>query len=612
MFWIRRIFAVLLAIGLIIILPLLLFVSRIDGTVGNPGFYNDQMEKADVYNFVYDTALPAALDEVESEDSEDNLLDTDNIEEAIVKAARQIAPPQWLQENFENLTREIVPYLTGETDEFSYSIEFKDKVKAAPAVIKEEILRGEAMGYIYDDLVSYAGQKVADNSDRLPYSLELDEDEVAASLKSVVSRQWIALRIEETLNAVIPYMILDSDAFVITVPVEERLEDLGQATFELLDREETYDYIVEEIVAPIVRQELEPEVELSFNVTLTHQEVIDGIEKSLPRDWFRDRLQEQISSIISYARGESDDTTITVDIAERKPAILDTLVELGDRKLEEIFNQLPRCSRAEFNIAKNNTPPGQLPYCRPVGVGFEEYKEMLDIDLSSQINDQIMKVIPDQWIYTQDDLIDSMGGENEDFLDEVRMHVENGWIFTETDLKSKLGDPEDIDRLEDIRNWMGNGYTFTQQDLEDEMDEDELENFDDWRSFINSISRRLWVLWLIPVLLLIAIGYLGGHNWRTRSIWALTAMLLASVIAFITVSLTYSGVVKSEMEDLIDTADLEGLELVMAEKMNEMFEIAAGDFAGGMQNDALSMIVFAGIALLGVAGWTLYQRRYRT
>ena len=610
MFWIRRIFAVLLAIGFIIILPLLLFVSQIENTIGNPGFYNEQMEKADVYNFVYDKALPAALDEGETENPENELVDTDNIEVAIVNAARQIAPPDWLQENFENLTTEIVPYFTGEADTFSYSLEFKDKVKAAPAVIREEILHGEAMGYIYSDLMSYGGRKVAENSDRLPYPLSLQEDEAAASLKSVVSRQWIAVRIEEAINAVVPYLVLDSNTFTIMVPVKERLDDLGQATFELLDREETYDYIVEEIVAPIVRQELEPEVELAFNVTLTHQEVIDGIEESLPRVWFQSRLEEQIASIISYAKGESGNTSITVDIAERKTEILNTLIELGDEKLEAIFNKLPRCSKVEFNIASNNTPPGQIPYCRPIRVSYEEYKAMLDIDLSAEIDDQIMTVIPDLWTYDQDDLIESMGAENKDFLDEVRMHVENGWTFTERDLKDKLDDPEDIDQLEDIRDWLGNGYTFTQQDLEDEMDEDELEGFNDSRNFIDSVRGWLWILWLIPILLLVAIGYLGGHNWRTRSIWALTAMLLASLVVLIAVSLTYSSAVKPEVEEVIDLADLEGLELVMAEKMNEIFENAAGDFVSGMQNDALSIVIFAAIALIGIAGWTLYQRRY--
>ncbi len=609
MIWCRRILAIMLAILLIILLPLLMFVSQVNSTIGNPDFYNSQMEKADIYNFAYDQALPAALEEPESEDASDNPIDYNDIEKEIVATARRLAPPEWLQSNFEQATKVIVPYLRGSTDEFSYTIEFKEKVKASPEIIKEEIIEGEAFESIYDDLISYAAQKTVENLDKVPYQLTLSEDEIAGALRQVIDKEWLAERIEEAMNSTIPYLILDSDHFTITIPLKDRVDAIAEATLDLLSRQETYDYVVEEIITPIVTEEFAPQVRLPFSVTLSRNEIIEGIEDSLAPSWFEAELEEVINSITSYVKGESGSTDIIVDLTEQKPVILETLIEIGDGKLEDIFRELPVCSMAEFEIAKDNTPPDSLPYCRPFGTSYEQYKNMLKIDLSEQIDARILEVIPDQWTYTQADLIQSMGAKNEDFLKEARDNVANGWTFTDADLEDRLDDPEDEETLEDVRDWLGNGFTLTQQDIEDELDEEELDDFNDTRSLINSFRSWLWIIWLIPVLLLVAIGFLGGRSWEGRSLWALSVMLLASTIVLIATSVIYSSVAKPEIEEAIDLAGRDGLELVMAEKLNEMLENAAGDFASGIQTDALFMVIFAGVALAGIGVWIIYQRR---
>jgi len=608
MIWGRRVLAILLAILFVILLPVSLFVSQVNSTVGDPDFYNQQMDKADIYNFVYDEALPAALDEAESDDPSENPIDTDDIEAEIIATARKIAPPQWLQDNFEVATKEIIPYLRGSADEFSYTIEFKDKVQSAPGTIKEEILHGESFENIYDDLISYAAEKTVENLDKVPYPLTLSEEEIEDSLRSVIDRAWLAERIEEVMDDMVPYMTLDSNHFTISVPVDDRVDAIAEATLDLLSRQETYDYVVEEIVTPIVCEKLAPQVMLPFSVSLSRQEVIEGIKDSLPPAWFEEQLGETINSITSYVKRESSSTDMTVDLTDKKSAILETLIGIGDGKLEVIFTQLPVCSMAEFEVAKSSTSAGNLPYCRPSGVSYQKYKSILGIDLSGEIVSRILEVIPDQWTYTQDDLIESMGGENEDFLEEARDNIANGWTFTDADLKDKLDDPEDEENLEDVRDWLGNGYTLTQQDIEDEMDEDDLDDFNDARSRINSLRSWLWILWLIPVLLLVAIGFFGGRSWKGRSLWALSVMLFASIIVLVGMVSTYSNAVEPEVEEAIDLTEHEGLSLVMAEKTNEILENAVSDFFSGIQNKAIWLIVLSGVTLMGIIGWGLYQR----
>jgi len=198
--------------------------------------------------------------------------------------------------------------------------------------------------------------------------------------------------------------------------------------------------------------------------------------------------------------------------------------------------------------------------------------------------------------------------ENEYFLDDAREYARDGWTFTEIDLKDELDDPDDEDTLEDVRDYLGNGYTLTEQDLKDEMTESEADDLDDVRGHINSARTWLWVWWIVPVLLLIGIGFLGGRSWKGRSLWALGVLFAVSLIVLIATMMTYSNAVKPEVEAAIELGDKEGLDLVMAQKLNQIVENSADDFASGMQSDAWWFVTLSGVALVGIVGWMLYQR----
>ena len=110
MIWVRRISAIPLIILFVILFIVVLLVTQVNSTFANPGFYNDQLQRADMYNFVYDTALPAALDDLQTDQSSSTPFDITNIEDEVVSAARKIVTPHWLQELVETATNTIFPY----------------------------------------------------------------------------------------------------------------------------------------------------------------------------------------------------------------------------------------------------------------------------------------------------------------------------------------------------------------------------------------------------------------------------------------------------------------------------------------------------------------------
>ena len=72
MIWLRRLLTIPLIILFLALFIMALIVTQFDNSFGNASFYNDQMEKADIYNSIYDDVLPAALDDVDKNDTKGN------------------------------------------------------------------------------------------------------------------------------------------------------------------------------------------------------------------------------------------------------------------------------------------------------------------------------------------------------------------------------------------------------------------------------------------------------------------------------------------------------------------------------------------------------------
>jgi hypothetical protein len=160
MIWFRRLLTIPLIIFLFFLLIVVLLVTNINDTAANPKFYQDQMREADIYNFVYEEILPAALDDIETDDPWDITIEISDIEGDIVSAAEKILPPEWLQTEVESATNTLFPYILGDTDHLTYTLVLKDRIETAAEVIKYDILQGDAFANIYDEGVSYLSDEL--------------------------------------------------------------------------------------------------------------------------------------------------------------------------------------------------------------------------------------------------------------------------------------------------------------------------------------------------------------------------------------------------------------------------------------------------------------------
>ena len=233
MIWFRRLLAIPLVIFLVVLLLVVLLVTNINDTAANPRFYQDQMRQADIYNFVYDEILPAVLDDIETDDQADIPIDISGIKNDLISAAEKILPPEWLQAQVESATDTVFPYILGDTDHFTYTVVLKDRVETAAEVIKDDILRGDAFAYIYDEGVSYLTDELLENLDELPYRLSISKGEIESSLRKVIPQDWITAQLGSAIDSTIPYITGDADHFTVTIPLQDRVDSATVAAADL-------------------------------------------------------------------------------------------------------------------------------------------------------------------------------------------------------------------------------------------------------------------------------------------------------------------------------------------------------------------------------------------
>jgi len=491
MIWVRRILAIPLIIIFIISFIVVLVLTQVNHSFASPGFYNDQLKRDDMYNFVYDSALPAALDQVKTDVSSEFNINVDAIKASVSSAARKIAPPEWLQAQTELATKTILPYLTGKTDSFTYSVVLKDRVEIAAEVVKSDIIHGNAFNSLYNDGISYAADRVAQNIAILPYFLTFSKDEIENALK-----------------------------------------------------------------------------------------------QAIPIDWAASQASAGVDALEAYMIGNSDHFTITIDLKDRVAETITALAAVADQKIEAQFYGLPTCSTAQFTQAIQGLPTGSLPPCRPVDLTYQEFKNMFNVDagVTSSIEQMVTSQIPNQWTYTDAQLLAKLGSKN-------------------------------AQTLEDMRDKIKNGYTFTQADLRDKISQNSanLNNFDTARHRINTARTWLWALWLIPFALLVLIVLLCGHSWRSRAFWGLGMLFVTSLAIYIAVTVTYSHVAEPRLaQNLFHPSDYLGVSAVMAEKGNEVITNVADSFAAGIERMTIYSMIGSGVVLLGLVIWRVAAPRTRS
>jgi hypothetical protein len=619
MIWFRRIVAIPLALVFIVLFVSLLVVQRFNSTAGNPDFYVDRLRQADIYNFMYHDILPAALDEIEIDgDTSEIPVDIEQLKAKVPDAVEQALPPEWLQSQVEQVIGQVLPYILGDKDSFSVVIPLKDRVEAVATAVKDLLHDEEFFGGVYDQGVQFGIDRYREMED-LPSFLQMSDQEAASLLRSVLPADWIQAQADANIDAIVPYLTGDSESFTLRIDVSGRMVALESAVTDILMKPAAYDYVLDEFIVPYIRDNTQDIMPLPVGVTFTDTEIIDVVKEVLTPEWYQANVTDIVNQVFSYLKGTSETINIAISLADLEPAIVKALVHLADSKLEVIYNSLPVGTPEQVADLLANPPVGVFPPFRPPDMSYDDFKDLLSIDLKSMTESAVAMWLPEQFVITDTDIREALAGDgNEDILTQARDLVQDGFTYTEVDLREDMAD--NIDTIDDAREYIATDFTFTDADLEEYIvDSDDPDAVEQWqslqdvRSVVGNVRNWVWAAWLVPALLLVGIGFLGGRGWKSRVVWGASVLAIASLIAYIAAGPVFSAVAKPKIDDAIVSAVGEQSTVVgtiAADKGIAVAEDTVNSFVGGINIEAIILFVLC-LVVIAVVVWHPWSRRFK-
>jgi hypothetical protein len=583
MLWLRRTITIPVALVFIILFIFLLVVSRVNATAGNPDFYIDQLNQADIYNFIYHDALPTALEEAQiGGDTSEAPINIAQLVPHIPGMIEQTLPPEWLQTQVEQVINQVLPYVLGDTQNFNISIPFKDRVEAASQAMKDTLHKEGVFPNLYDKAIDLAVAESTSKLEELPPFFSLSEDDVESILRTVLPSEWALMQIDTAIDEVVPYFTKDKEHFRVQLDISERMDALEAVAADILKKPEAYDYILENLAIPFIEQNIQEVTQLPLGITITDDEILRVVKEALPLDWYQAQVSEMVGQVFSYLEGSRETLDIVIPLEDRKPAMAEALGDLADQKLEIL-------------------------------AGFEE---LLGIDFSILLTPFVDMWVPDQFVFSDAELHQLLAGAgDEDILTQAREWVQNGLTYTDGDLRARLG--ADSKNIEDARQLIASGFTFNEKELRHRIVEaggedadEQWQSFDETRSQIGTVRRWVWAAWLIPVLLLAGIGALGGRRWNSKLVWAASVLAIASAITYAIFGPLFSALAKPSINDAVmsGVGQTEGLQALVAEKGITMVQNAIDSFVGGINIQAISLLVVSLVVIILVGVWHPWNR----
>ena len=534
---IRRLFAVLLLPLFLVLFVATLTVFRVNATLLEADFYTSTFERLSVYEFLYDDALPFAIEE-SGVDLASLPLGLDLTPDGVAGYAARILPPEWLAENVGGAIAQAVPYLTGETDSFEITLRLDDRVEAADVVVRDLLRDARIHAYLLDEVVRPRLDESKETLfEELPFNPGLTTDQILDGVRDVVPEEWLKERIEDVLDQVVPYAVGKTGSFAVHIPIQERAEvglDVVALWLNLsLEGGGAYDYLLEEQIAPIVRASLGSAVALPYGVEVTNEEVIEAMSQVLPPDWVQARVTDAIGAFGPYLTGRTDSFTLAIPLQDRAQLAAEVLVDAVDAKFEAVYTALPVCTIEQ--LLGLSLSLAELPECRPPLVTYTQLKTLVDLNVVDELAAGIVDRLPNAIEVTERSLLDAFGDAPGGVsVDGIRGYLRDGFTFTDGDLLGLIesfdaGDTDVAARFDEYRGYLRDGYTIDESSVVDLLGGN-FERFDDGRGWVKLGRDLLFLLVVLLGFIALLVGFLGGRRWGTRLVWAGVPVLISGAL----------------------------------------------------------------------------------
>ena len=588
----RPAFAVLLAFLFAVLFVTALVVSRVVNTAGDPDEIAGVINDAELYDFIYDRVIDAAVADLVSQgftvstgSGGEEAFEFENEAQArsAIKAfIETILPREYVKQKVEESLDGVVPYVSGRTDSFEVDLETSERIEAIPEAVRIAAERIGLGQLVVTELVAPTVRDLSDSITDEALGIEFTADEAEEAATRILPPEWVETQVFSFVDQTAPYFAGTEDELNVTITFKDRVPVAGQILKDKLNDEDTLVRLVfEQAVDPLVGQLVADSTVIVFGIEITETDVQEAVEIVAPADWVRAQGDGIIDAVVAWLVGATDDLEYTLVLADRKGDAAAQLDELARRKLDEQVAAAPNCT-TQFQVgqAVNDALAGRFPSCLPAN--SSEVVDIMEPLISSEIQNFVVNLIPDEITYSDADLRAQLGGDSLETLDNLRGHIVNGFTFTEEDLVNQFAsddDPEAANRIRERLDLVRGGFAFDQTDITDRMDAAQLAQFDRARGWIDLGWTFRWIIFLPALLLLLLIAFTGGRNWPGRARWAGAPLAIVAVVFFAAIQIGWAS-----------TASFRDFEIgsgTLSAENEAQFPMLAGIVTGGeLQNMA--------------------------
>ncbi len=227
----RRIFAVFMGLLLLVSFGTYLVADRVASAALDPQFLKDELVLVEAYDFVYDVALPLAIEELLSEQNDwlpENFGDVElpseqDLVRVLDELLRDIFPPEFIRDRVEHVLDQFIPYLAGDTDSFEIRLSLGERVDYAlsgdPSPIQrafDELNIGKML--IEGAIASYEQQLIAAGVDVGEARAKLD----ALGIDSEAATDWLSENFFTVIDDVRPFLTGEAESFDARILFDEQ------------------------------------------------------------------------------------------------------------------------------------------------------------------------------------------------------------------------------------------------------------------------------------------------------------------------------------------------------------------------------------------------------
>ncbi|MCE2469880.1 MAG: hypothetical protein J4F32_05130 [Dehalococcoidia bacterium] len=595
----RRTAALLLIPVFALTLTGALALLRVNAALLDPAAYTETLDRIDAYEFVYDAALPALLEESGIDLEAQRLAGLALSNEQVIDWVRQVFPPEFLRAAVGQAVNETLPYLAGRADSFSVHVPVEERADAAVDVARGAIDESGLYDSLFAEVVEPEVRRAAETYfDDLPFGLAPTNEEIVEGLREVVPRGWFDEQLFAAFDHAAPYLTGRAESFSVLIPLQERA-DAAQAVFARWIIEKAQGGFLEETAGSFIEAVVVEQDVLPWGLRFSSEDAAEAARAILASPWAEAAVAASAGATADYVTGRSDDLTVSIPTQGGVDVAAETFGGLADAKFRAFYDQLPVCPiSAPVPTFSFSTAPD----CRPPLIGHGQAKALTRFDPVREASDALIGAVSPSVTLTKSDLLGAAA--DDPALDSARGYLRDGYAFTNQDLRTLLADQVGSDApgdLDSVRGWFRDGVRFDDADLREAVGAESVESM---RAALRTMTALPLFLIAAALLLLLAAGFVGGRGWPDRLIWAGAALAIAGLLVIASAQIG-AGLAPDLGGEAIRRLDLnQAIEAKAEEALNETVRAAVGPLR--VQG---AVVLAAGLAAIAAGGGLAYAGR---